>query len=170
MIAERPAGLSADWSWRRKAALIVFALIMAYLHSFYILGFYVSEMEYWGTVWIGVTAEQRLLSFGLALFANLGLMAIPFLRAPGRALRTVVALSLTVGVLISVAWLGHDLWILGLPEPGPLPSAEQLVIFVIDVLLFILPVLVRILYAVTICLNFWFLVNLARMPWPSESQ
>jgi hypothetical protein len=101
-MAARSGPLPADWSWKRKTALIVFALIMAYLHSFYILGFYVSDMEYWGTVWIGVTVEQRLLSFGLGLFANFGLIAVLLLRAPGPTLWAVIALSLTSGLLISV--------------------------------------------------------------------
>ena len=118
MIARRPSRVPADWPRRRKAALIAFALIMAYLHSFYLLGFYVSEDEYWWPVWTGMTAEQRLLSFALALFANFGLMAMPFLRAPGRVLRALVTLSLSFGLAISVAWLGHDIYALGLPDMG----------------------------------------------------
>jgi uncharacterized membrane protein len=39
-MAARSGPLPADWSWKRKTALIVFALIMAYLHSLYILFFY----------------------------------------------------------------------------------------------------------------------------------
>lgn len=45
-----PNRAPAGWSRKRKASLIVFALIMAYLQSFYILGFYTSDIEYWGTV------------------------------------------------------------------------------------------------------------------------
>jgi hypothetical protein len=158
MITGRPASLPADWSWKRKASLIVFALIMAYLHSFYILGFYVSEMEYWGTVWIGVTAEQRLLSFALALFANLGLMAMPFLQALGRILGVVVALSLTFGLLISIAWLSHDVWTLGLP------SSYNTILFRI------LDILVRIFYAIAIYLNLLLLIKAAKLFRPLTSE
>jgi hypothetical protein len=138
IMAGRPGGLPADWSRKRKALLIVFALMMAYLHSFYILGFYTSKPEYWGTVWIRVTAEQRLLSFVLGLCANAGLIAMPFLRTPGRILRALVALSLTSGLLISVAWLGRDLWVLGLPELGHVSKSEGFAFFLIDLLFSIL--------------------------------
>ncbi|MGH6913223.1 MAG: hypothetical protein ACREH3_05905 [Geminicoccales bacterium] len=152
-----------DWSRKRKAALIAFALIMAYLQSFYILGVYISDMEYWGTVWIGVTVEQRLLSFALGLLANFGLMAMPFLRAPGRILRTLLALSLSFGLLISAGWLSHDLWVLGLPDVGRTPSTQSAVIFLIDVLLYILPIMLRIAYFLVIFLNLWLLVSLAQI-------
>lgn len=158
MIAARSGRLPVDWSWRRKTALIVFALMMAYLHSFYILGFYVADMEYWGTVWIGVTAEQRVLSFGLALFANLGLMAMPCLRAPGRILRALVALSLTSGLLISVVWLSRDLWV------GSLLNSYNTVVFSV------LSVLVRIFYALTIFLNLLFLIRISRLFWPNRGK
>jgi hypothetical protein len=149
------------WSRKRTAALIVFALIMAYLHSFYILGFYTSDIEYWGTVWIGVTTEQRLLSFLLGLFANLGLMAMPFVRAPGRILSAAIALSLAFGLLISVAWLVGDLWDMGLPAPGRVPSTEGIVILLLDILLFALPIAVRVFYAAAIWLNLHFLLSLS---------
>jgi hypothetical protein len=164
MIGRRPAALPPDWSWQRKASLIVFALVMAYLHSFYILGFYVSETEYWGTVWIGVTAGQRLLSFALGLLANFGLMAMPFLRAPGRMLRAAVAVSLAFGLVISLAWLDADLWEWGLPQPGRVPSVvEGIAIFFLDVLLFVLPVAVRVFYVVTIWLTLRFLLSLVQL-------
>jgi transposase len=150
--------LPADWSRKRKASLIVFALIMAYLHSFYILGFYVSETEYWGTVWIGVTAEQRLLSFGLGLFANFGLMALPFLRAPGRVLRAVAVLSLTFGLLTSIAWLSHDIWTLGLPS-----SYDTLLFRVLDIL-------VKVFYLIGIYLNLLLLIKVAGLFRPCISQ
>ncbi|MGH6902192.1 MAG: hypothetical protein ACREIR_05580 [Geminicoccaceae bacterium] len=158
MIAGRSGALPTDWSWQRKTALIVFALIMAYLHSFYILSFYVSEMEYWGTVWIGVTAEQRLLSFGLGLLANFGLIAVLLLRAPGRPLRAVVALSLTSGLLISVLWLGRDLWV------GGLLNSYNTVVFSA------LSVLVRIFYAMTISLNLLFLIRISRLFWSDRGR
>lgn len=157
MLARR-SGPLPDWSWKRKASVIVFALIMTYLHSFYILGFNVSEMEYWGTVWIGVTAEQRLLSFAIGLFANLGLMGMPFLRAPGRVLRAVVALSLTFGLLISIAWLSHDVWTLGLPS-----SYNTMIFRILDIL-------VRIFYAIAIYLNLLFLIKVAELFRPHKSE
>jgi hypothetical protein len=157
-MAGRSAALPVDWSWQRKTALIVFALIMAYLHSFYILGFYVSEMEYWGTVWIGVTVEQRLLSFGLGFFANFGLIAVLLLRAPGRTLCAVVALSLTSGLLISVLWLGRDLWV------GGLLNSYNTAVFSA------LSVLVRIFYAMAISLNLLFLIKISRLFWPGRGR
>jgi hypothetical protein len=163
IMAGRRGGLPADWSWGRKALLIVFALMMAYLHSFYILGFYTSKSEYWGTVWIGVTAEQRLLSFVLGVCANIGLIAMPFLRTPGRIVRTLVALSLTSGMLISVAWLGRDLWVLGLPELGPVSKSEGFAFFLIDLLFSILDVAIRVLYCVAILLNLSFLFRMSRL-------
>jgi hypothetical protein len=156
MMAGCSGRLPAEWSNGRKTALIVFALLMAYLHSFYILGFYVSDMEYWGTVWIGVTAKQRLLSFGLGLLANFGLIAAPFLRAPGRTLRAVVALSLTSGFLISVVWLGRDLWV------GDLLNSYNTVVFSA------LGVLVKIFYAMAISLNLLFLIRTSRLFWPDR--
>jgi hypothetical protein len=121
-----PSRSPLNWSCKRKVALILFALIMAYLQSFDILGFYTSDTEYWGTVWIGVTAEQRLLSFALGLLANLGLMAMPFLRQPGRMLRTLVALSLGFGLLISTAWLRHGLDTLPIPGSESNASIKQI--------------------------------------------
>jgi hypothetical protein len=160
MVARRPGRLPADWSWQRKAALIVFASIMAYLHSFYILGFYTSDIEYWGTVWIGVTAKQRLLSFGLGLFANLGLMAMPFLRAPGRLMRLLLVISLGCGALISTAWLLRDLWVLGLPEVGRVSMSRGIGFFVIALVFSILNIMIRIFYAIAILLNLWFLMRI----------
>jgi hypothetical protein len=79
-----------------------------------------------------MTVEQRLLSYALALFANFGLMAMPFARAPGRPLRLLLAASLGAGALISIAWLSHDLWVLGLPELGPVSTSEGVAFFLID--------------------------------------
>jgi hypothetical protein len=157
-MAARSGPLPADWSWKRKTALIVFALIMAYLHSFYILGFYVSDMEYWGTVWIGVTVEQRLLSFGLGLFANFGLIAVLLLRAPGPTLCAVIALSLTSGLLISVVWLGRHLWL------GGLLNSYNTVVFSA------LSVLVKIFYAMTISLHLLFLFKISRLFWQGRGK
>jgi hypothetical protein len=147
-----PNRAPAGWSRKRKASLIVFALIMAYLQSFYILGFYTSDIEYWGTVWIGVTVEQRLLSFALGLLANFGLMAIPFLRAPGRILRILVMLSLGFGLLISIAWLSHDIDALGL-----LPASYNTMFFSV------LHIVVRVLYAVLVYLDAIYLIKMARL-------
>jgi hypothetical protein len=35
LMAGRSRGLPGDWPWKRKASLIVFALMMTYLHSLY---------------------------------------------------------------------------------------------------------------------------------------
>ena len=125
---------------------------MAYLHSFHILGFYTSDIEYWGTVWIGVTPGQRLLSFALGLFANFGLIATPFLRAPGLLMRSLIAVSLTSGLVVSIAWLAPDLRDIGL-----LRSYNTF-------LFSVLSVATRIFYAGTIHLNLRFLIRLAHQP------
>jgi hypothetical protein len=113
MVAARSRGLPADWSWRRKVSLIVFALMMTYLHSLYILRFYVSELEYWWPFWTGMTVEQRLFSYALALFANFALMAMPFLRTWGLRMRVLLVISLSCGIAISIAWLARNLIIMG---------------------------------------------------------
>ena len=122
-----------NWSRKRKVAVVVLALIMTYLHSFYILGFYVSHMEYWGTVWMWVTPEQRLLSFVLGLGANIGLLATPFLRAPGPILRALLTLSLAAGLALSVAWLVRDLWVMGLPDLQLPELSKPFIYTIIDI-------------------------------------
>jgi hypothetical protein len=161
-MADRPGGLPADWSRKRKALLIVFALMMTYLHSLYIVFFYVTDWDYWWPFWTGMTVEQRLLSYALALFTNFGLMAMPFVRAPGRLLRTLVAVSLGCGALISAAWLLRDLWVLGLPKLAPVSLSEGFAFFLIAVILEFLNIALRVLYATAILLNLWFLVKMTR--------
>jgi hypothetical protein len=111
-----------------------------------------------------MTVWQRLLSLALALFANLGLMMTPFLRAPGRLLRAVVALSLACGLLISFAWLTGVLWEFGLPVFGRIPSVKDgVVVLLIDAFLFVLPIAVETFHVAAIWLNLRFLVRLVRM-------
>jgi hypothetical protein len=162
MIGKRPAALPADWPWQRKAALIVFALLMTYLHSLYILFFYVTDWDYWWPFWTGMTVEQRLFSYALALFANFGLMALPFVRAPSGLMRRLLAGSLGWGALISTAWLLRDLWVLGLPELGPVSTSEGVAFFLIAVVLSILNIAIRVFYATAIFLNLWFLLKITR--------
>lgn len=163
MLGRRSGPLPADWSWRRKASLIVFALMMTYLHSLYILFFYVTDWDYWWPFWTGMTVEQRLLSYALALFGNFGLMAMPFVRAPGPAVRLVLAASLGAGALISIAWLSHDLRVLGLPDLGPVSTSEGVAFFAIAVILSILNIAIRVFYATAILLNLWFLMQIIRI-------
>lgn len=163
MSLSSPSRSPVDWSRKRKAGLILFALIMAYLQSFYILGFYTSDIEYWGTVWIGVTVEQRLLSFALGLLANFGLLAMPFLRAPGRILLTLMALSLAFGLLVSIAWLHYGLHTLSAPDLASDAFPTQPALSFIEIFFFVLSLLVRMFYAGAVLLSSWFLVLLARM-------
>jgi hypothetical protein len=158
-----PSRSPVDWSRKRKAGLILFALIMAYLQSFYILAFYVSDMEYWGTVWIGVTAEQRLLSFLLALLANFGLIAMPLLRSPGRILSGMIALSLAYGMLLSIGWSSYGIGTLSMPVLEPNASRQQVEFWLIGICFFVLYFAVIAFYLGAILLNGWFLVILTRM-------
>jgi hypothetical protein len=164
MMTGRSGRLPADWSWQRKASLIAFALMMTYLHSLYILFFYVTDWDYWWPFWTGMTVEQRLFSYALALFANLGLIAMPFVRAPGRILRAVIALSLTMGLLVSIAWLARDLGTFGLLGVGLRPTTEHIGRFLADVILLVSPILLRALFASAIFLNSWLLFNLVKRP------
>lgn len=109
----RPELWTAGWSRRRRAWLFVLGLLMVYLHSLYILAFYVPEEEYWFPFWTGMTVADRLLSFLLAFIANFGLLAAPFLRTPGRWMRALLAASLCWGILISAAWLMRDMVVMG---------------------------------------------------------
>lgn len=163
MLGARRGGWPADWPRWRKAILIAFALIMAYLHSFYILGFYVSGMEYWGTVWIGVTTEQRLLSFGHAVLANLGPVAMLFLRKLGRLLRFLLAISLSCGALISVGWLTSDLWRVKFSPLWPFWSLGFQELGVIRLSIhFIVHLVIRAIYAASIVINLYFMMIIIR--------
>jgi hypothetical protein len=91
----------------------VFGLFMLYVQSVYFTGFYISEDEYWFPFWTGMTVGDRLLSLVLAFAANVGLIATPFARAPGRTIRWLFVGSLTSGAAVSLAWLAGNLrgWI-----------------------------------------------------------
>jgi hypothetical protein len=89
---------SAGWSRRQRAAVCALGLLMLYLHSLYILAFYVPEEEYWFPFWTGLTVVDRLLSLGLAFIANFALLATSFLRTPGRWMRMLLAVSLCCGI------------------------------------------------------------------------
>jgi hypothetical protein len=109
-----------------------------------------------------MTVEQRLFSYALALFANFGLLTMPFVRAPGRLTRPLLAISLGWGALISTAWLLRDLWVLGLPELGPVSTSKGVAFFMIAIILSILNIAIRIFYAIAIFLNLWFLMKIIR--------
>lgn len=149
--------------------MFALGLLMFYLHSLYILSFYVSEDEYWWPIWTEMTIEQRLLSYALALFANFGLLATPFLRTPGRILGAIVALSLISGLLISTGWLVVDLWGMGLLDAGPLPAGGNILRLSADLLLFFSPLIFRALYATTVWLNALFLFKIVRYPAPGTT-
>ena len=164
MDATRAQLWTAGWSRKKCAAVFALGLLMFYLHSLYILGFYVSEDEYWWPVWTGMTLQQRLLSHALALFANLSLLVMPFLRAPGGSMRAVLALSLTFGLVISIAWLARDLWTFGLLNIGSIPTTGHIGIFLGDIILLVSPLLLRGLFATAIFLESWFLFTLVKRP------
>jgi hypothetical protein len=106
---------TAGWSRRRRVAIAAFGLFMLYVHSLYFTGFYIPEEEYWFPFWTGMTVGDRLLSLALAAVANIGLIATPFLRSPGRTLRFLLVGSLVSGALVSLAWLVQSLvgWVEG---------------------------------------------------------
>jgi hypothetical protein len=153
-----------DWSPGWKGVLVVFALLMTYLHSLNILGLYVTEGEYWWPVWTGMTAGERLLSYALALFANLGLMTLPFVHTPRRGMRIVLTVSLVSGILICVAWLAHDFSVMGFPDFGPPPKLSGGIVGVfLDLLIFVALPLVWTFYVLAIWMNLKFVVALMRM-------
>jgi hypothetical protein len=49
---------TARWSRKQRAAVFALGLLMFYLHSLYILRFYVSEDEYWWPVWTEMTVAR----------------------------------------------------------------------------------------------------------------
>jgi hypothetical protein len=106
---------TAGWSRRRRAAVAIFGLFMLYVQSLYFTGFYLPEEEYWFPFWTGMTVGDRLLSLALASWSNAGLIIAPFLRRPGRVLRTLLVASLACGAIVSFAWIGQSLqgWIEG---------------------------------------------------------
>jgi hypothetical protein len=76
-------------------------------------GFYIPEEEYWFPFWTGMTVGERLLSLVLAAATNIGLIATPFVRAPGRITRWLLVGSLVSGAAVSMAWVAGNLrgWI-----------------------------------------------------------
>lgn len=100
---------TASWSRKRCVAVAAFGLFMLYVQSLYLTGFYIPEKEYWFPFWTGMTVSDRLLSLALAFAANVGLIATPFVRTPGRAIRFVLIGSLVSGATVSLAWLAHNL-------------------------------------------------------------
>jgi hypothetical protein len=113
MDATRTQLWPAGWSRKRRAAVAAFGLFMLYVQSVYFRGFYIPEEEYWFPFWTIMTVGDRLLSLVLALAANVGLIATPFLRAPGRLLRLLLIASLVSGAVVSLSWLIRDVvdWI-----------------------------------------------------------
>jgi hypothetical protein len=163
VMAGRSGPLPADWSWKRKTTLVVFALMMTYLHSLYILGFYVSELEYWWPFWTGMTVEQRLFSYALALFANFGLLVAPFLRAPSRQLRASLAVSFGCGALISIAWLLRDLWVMKFSPFWPLWALGFRELGALRLTMdFASRMVIRLIYAVAIYINLYLLMTIVR--------
>jgi hypothetical protein len=100
---------TASWARKRRVAVAAFGLFMLYIQSLYFTGFYIPEEEYWFPFWTGMTVGDRLLSLVLATATNIGLIATPFVRAPGRTLRLLLIASLVSGAAVSLAWLGKSL-------------------------------------------------------------
>jgi hypothetical protein len=149
---------ATGWSRKRRAAVLALGMLMLYLHSLYILAFYVPEEEYWFPFWTGMTVVDRLLSLILAFIANFALLAVPFLRTPGRWLRTVLAVSLCCGIAISTVWLTRRLIVMGfypLWPSGPLRSS------LIELLIF--QVIAYLIYAMAIYIYFRLLTGLKQL-------
>jgi hypothetical protein len=141
MDAARTQLWTAGWSRKRRVAVFALGLLMLYLHSLYILAFYVPEEEYWFPFWTGMTVVDRLLSLVLAFIANFALLATPFLRTPGRWMRALLALSLCCGIAISAVWLAGRLVVMGfypLWPSGPLRAGliEGLIVLTIAYVLY----------------------------------
>ena len=95
-----------------------------------------------------------LLSLVLAFIANFGLLAVPFLRTPGRWMRTVLAVSLCCGIMISAVWLARGLYVMGfhpLWPRGPLRSG------LIELLIY--RVIAYVIYSLSLFLYFRLLLS-----------
>jgi hypothetical protein len=99
---------TAGWPRKRRAAVVLFGLFILYVQSLYFTGFYIPKEEYWFPFWTGMTVGDQLLSLVLATATNIGLIATPFVRAPGRTLRLLLIASLVSGAAVSLAWLGQS--------------------------------------------------------------
>ncbi|MGH6921616.1 MAG: hypothetical protein ACREJ0_28425, partial [Geminicoccaceae bacterium] len=133
----RPDLWMAGWSRKRRAWVFALGLLMTYLHSVYILAFYVPEEEYWFPFWTGMTVADRLLSFLLAFIANFGLLAVPFLRTPGRWMRVLLVVCLCWGALISTAWLARDIIVMGLYPLWPMARAGLIEYLIVRVFAYV---------------------------------
>jgi hypothetical protein len=80
-------------------------------------------------------------------------------------LRLLLAASLGAGALISIAWLTHDLWMMGLP-PFWLFAKDNLGFF--DLVYFRATIVFRAVYAVAIYIFLSQLIRILRTPRPDH--
>jgi hypothetical protein len=90
-----------------KIGIVLYALFMTFLQSHYITAQLYPDSEYFFGVWLGVSDAEVLLGLLLAFCANIGLLLSPFMRAPGRALRLFMLLSLAFGAVLATISLVH---------------------------------------------------------------
>lgn len=91
----------------RKIGIVLYALFMTFLQSHYLTAQLYRDSEYFFGVWLGVSDAEVLSGLLLALAANIGLLVSPFVRAPGRALRLLMLLSLAFGAILATISLVH---------------------------------------------------------------
>jgi hypothetical protein len=84
-----------------KIGIVLYALFMTFLQSHYITAQLYRDSEYFFGVWLGVSDTEVLSGLLLALCANIGLLLAPFVRAPGRALRLLMRVSLAFGAILA---------------------------------------------------------------------
>jgi hypothetical protein len=91
----------------RKIVVVLYALLMTFLQSHYLTAQLYRDSEYFFGVWLGVSDAEVLSGLLLALGANIGLLLSPLVRAPGRALRLLMRISLAFGAILATISLVH---------------------------------------------------------------
>ncbi|MGH6899831.1 MAG: hypothetical protein ACREJ5_25315 [Geminicoccaceae bacterium] len=149
---------TGKWPVGRRIALFLFGLFMQFAHSVFFRMLLVPGYEWLDTI------EPRLYVLGeaLAMTTNFGLLALPFLKAPGRVMRPVVITALALGALANAAWMIRGLFLgaLWFPlrcDPRQLGFACNEAILV-DI--FIDEVVAYVLYGSALWLNLYFLGKL----------
>jgi hypothetical protein len=101
--AQRAAGRvvqwTADWSVGRRIALFLVGLFQQFLHAGFFRMVLVPGYEWPGPI----DPLVYLLTEALAVATSLGLLALPFVRFPGRTMQAMLMTSLALGVLANAA-------------------------------------------------------------------
>ena len=106
--AERKPAEPAPGRWPiHKIGIVLYALFMAFVHSYYIMAQLYPGSEYFFGIWYGVSDAQLMIGEALAIFANFGLLLSPFLAAPRRLIRLLMLVSLVAGAIVATVHLAH---------------------------------------------------------------